>query len=232
MRIIIASALRFTDAGNAPHEIRASSEIVVSAQLPGNMTHLIGPSCLQPRNVAENHASQPRLVDMFEPGLQPRNVLLDLLDEGQKVRKLRQALIRRDSWLLHGSRAGRNQCRIERIVLGPPKMQPRKVTHLVRLQDQDGEARSLQMPDHATFITARRLDSHAPDTSLGQLRTQTSPTLQRILNTPARGLTVNRDIELVFGRIDPGHCCANLRHLRRPLPCEANQVVPATIRVR
>jgi hypothetical protein len=33
------------------------------------------------------------------------------------------------------------------------------------------------------------------------------------------GLPVKRDIELVFGRINAGHCRASLRHLRRSLPC-------------
>jgi len=100
------------------------------------------------------------------------------------------------------------------------------------MQDQDCKAGLPQMPDHATLVTTRRLDPHTHNPGLGQIGTQTLPALLRILNPPVRGLTMNRNVELLFGRIDAGHCYASLRHLRRPLPCEANQVVPATIRVR
>jgi hypothetical protein len=222
----------FANAGNAEHEIKASGEIVVSAYLLGNVAELGAPSCLQSCNVTKNYAPQPRRTDMFEPGLQARNVFLDLLNEGQKVRKLGKALIRPDPRLLHCSRAGCNQDGIERIVLGAPQMHPRVGAHLDRLQDQDCKAGRPQMTDHAALIAARRLDPHTLDPNLGKVRTQPLPTLQCVLNAPMPGLTVNRNIELVLGRIDAGHHRAMLLHLRRPLPCEANQVVPATIRVR
>src|SRR5215475_10451393 len=111
-------------------------------------------------------------------------------------------------------------------------MHPREGAHLDRLQDHDRKASLLQMPDHPPFIASRRFDSHALDPSLGQFRTQTLPTPRGVLDAPMRSLTVNCDIELVLGRINAGHRHASLRHLRRSLPCEANQIVPATIRAR
>ncbi len=169
---------------------------------------------------------------MFEPGLQPRDILFDLLDEGQKIGKVSQPLIRLDRRLLHHSRARCNQSGVEHIVLSSPKMSLGEGTHLDRLQDQDCKACLPQMPDHATFIASCCLNPHTVDPGLGQLRAQTLPTLEIILNAPMPGLPVKRDIELVFGRINAGHCHGNLHHLRRPLPCEANPIVPATIRVR
>src|SRR3974390_927508 len=75
----------FADPRDAQQEIKPSSEIGVIAQSAGNQPDLGKPARLQSRNVAKDHASQSRLVDMFEPGLQPGKVFLDLLDEGQLV---------------------------------------------------------------------------------------------------------------------------------------------------
>ena len=60
------------DAGNAQHQIEPRGEIVMGAQSLGNVAYLRGPPCLQPRDVADDNAPQPRLVDMFEPGLEAR----------------------------------------------------------------------------------------------------------------------------------------------------------------
>jgi len=209
----------FANARNAQHEIEAGSQIVVTTYLLGNEADLSATSCLQTDNVAEDYASQSRLGNMFEPGLQPRDILFDLLDEGQKIGKVSQPLIRLDRRLLHHSCASCNQSGIEHIVLGSPKMSLGEGTHLDGLQNQDCKACLPQMPDHATFIASRCLNPHAFDLGLGQLRAQTLPTLQIILNAPMSGLPVKRDIELVFGRINAGHCRASLRHLRRSLPC-------------
>ena len=65
------------------------------------------------------------IADVFEPDLEARDILLDLLNEGQLVSKLRQTRIRFDVRVIDRSRAGRDQNRIERIVLGPAQMHPR-----------------------------------------------------------------------------------------------------------
>src|SRR5262245_17657619 len=72
------------------------------------------------------------------------------------------------------------------------------------------------MLSHSTLIAAARLDPDARDAGLGQFRTQMSPATQRILHLPALGPTMNRNVQLVLGRIDARHRHANLRHLRRP----------------
>ena len=220
------------DAGNAQHQIEPPRKVGVKAQFLDDPKHLGCPAYFQAGDVGHDETPQATIADVFEPGLQTGNVLLGLLDEGQMVGKLGQAHIRREPRFLDRGRAGRHQGCIKRIVLGPAQMHPRISAHLDRLQHQDDEACSLQMFHYAALVTARRLDSDTGDAGLGQLRTQMPPTAQAVLNPPTQILTVHCNVELVLGRIDAGHRCANLRHLRRPLPCEANQVVPATIRVR
>jgi len=56
---------------------------------------------------------------MLKPGLEPRDVFFDLLDEGQVVRQLGQTCVRFDSRLIDGGCEGGDENRIERIVLGP-----------------------------------------------------------------------------------------------------------------
>ena len=51
--------------------------------------------------------------DMFEPDLEARDVLFDLLDEGQMPRQFGQSQIRLDPRRLDGRRAGGDQRGIE-----------------------------------------------------------------------------------------------------------------------
>src|ERR1700676_4219885 len=102
----------------------------------GNDPHLHCPSYLQPPNITGDDASEPRLVNMLKPGLEARDVLLDLLQESQMSRQFCQSWIRCYLRLIeHGGTCG-NQNRVERIVLGPTQMHPAKRLDLGRLQHQ------------------------------------------------------------------------------------------------
>ena len=114
------------DAGNAEHEIEPAGEIVMGAQ------RLRRSGAVRPSRRAFRRAMsamtmppQPGIVDMLEPGLETRDILFDLLDEGQMVGKRGQPRIRLDPRPLDRGRAGCDQNRIERIVLGAAQMQAR-----------------------------------------------------------------------------------------------------------
>ena len=114
----------FADPGNAQHQIKASSEIAVSAQLLGNIPDLGQPSRLEPGDVRQNHARQPEFVDMFY------RVLKRLISSSicsRKVRsvgQLQHSRIWRDFDLIQRRRTGRDLHRVERVVLGAAQTQP------------------------------------------------------------------------------------------------------------
>ena len=114
---------------------------------------------------------------MLKPGLETRDVLFDLLDEGQMVRELRQAFVRLDSRLIDGESAGGDENRIEYIVLGPAQMHTRISPDLDRLQDEDHESYRPQMPDDTALISSGSFDADARDAGLGKFRGQASPTV-------------------------------------------------------
>ena len=221
-----------TNARDAQHQVKPAGKIVVATKKLGNGTYLSLPSCLQPSDVAADKASQPRFIDMLEPGLEAREVLLDLLEKGEISSQIGQSWIRRDPRRTHRRRARRDQDRIKRVVLGMAQMHPAKSFDLHRLQHQDHEARCPQMLHHAAFVAAGCLDTDASDAGLGQVGDEQAPARQSVGDLPAFSSTVNCDVEFRFGCIDSSRRYVSLRHLPRPLPCEANQVVPATIRVR
>src|SRR5436190_3744089 len=128
------------------------------AQLSDDAQELGCATGLEPCNVGEDDAVASSVVDMLEPGREPRDVFFDLLDEGQVVGELRQALVRLDARLIDGESAGGDENRIERIILGPAQVHTRIGPDLDRLQDQDGDALLPQMSDNAAFIAAGRFD--------------------------------------------------------------------------
>ena len=140
MRIDQSDRCALADAGHAEYQIEPAGEIVMVAQRRDDAQRARRPPRLQARDVGHDDAAQPRVIDMLEPGLQTRDVLLDLLDEGQMVGKRGQPRIRLDAWPIDRGRAGCDQHRIERVVLGAAQMQTRIGTHLDRLQHQDHEA--------------------------------------------------------------------------------------------
>ena len=94
------------EAGNAQHQIETMGEIVVSAQRCDNAQEFGGPSFNFSRAMsAIDHATRRRITDMFEADLEASNVLLDLLNEGQVLRQLRQATIRLDTRLIDRRRS-------------------------------------------------------------------------------------------------------------------------------
>src|ERR1700733_4558031 len=87
---------------------------------------------------------------------------------------------------------------------------------LKRLQQQHGKAGRSQMLHHATLIAASRLDPDPRDAGVGQVCCQSAPARQSIGDLPTFGSTVNRDVELGLGCIDPSRRYVSLCHLRRP----------------
>src|SRR3954451_10144951 len=67
-------------AGNARDESEPAGEICVTAQRASVPQQLARAPRLQPRDVVENAASEPRILDMLEADFEPHQVLLDLLD--------------------------------------------------------------------------------------------------------------------------------------------------------
>ena len=120
----------FADPGNAEHQIKAGSKIVVSAQLPGNVAYLGEPPCLQPGDVTKHQASQGGLLDVLEPRLAALDVILGLLKEGQTFGQLNQARIGCISDPIDRCRAGRDQRRIQNIT---SQMHPAECLDLDRL---------------------------------------------------------------------------------------------------
>ena len=153
---------------------------------------------------------------MFEPHLEARDILFDLLDEGQMSRQFGQSCIGLDPRRLDRSRTGSDQRRIERVVLGPAQVHACEGANLDRLQDENGEACRPQMGDHAALVAAGCFDADAHDAGLGEINGKAPPALRRIGDLPTCGLAVDCDIELGFGRIDSGRDRVNLCHLRRP----------------
>src|ERR1700689_4486284 len=84
-------------AGNAEHEIEAAGEVIVSAQRSANAFELDEAPGLQSRDIGDDHAPVPRIVDMLDPDLEAGDVLFDLFDEGQLRSQRRQALVRLDT---------------------------------------------------------------------------------------------------------------------------------------
>jgi predicted urease superfamily metal-dependent hydrolase len=121
---------------------------------------------------------------MFEPGLEARNIFLDLLKKGEIFRQFRQSWIGHDARLIDGGRAGRDQRRVERVVLGPSQMHPAKSFNLNRLQHEDDKARRPEMLHHPAFIAAGRFDADARNAGLGQVGRQHLPT-RRGIGDPA-----------------------------------------------
>jgi hypothetical protein len=81
------------DAGNAQHEIETPGQIVMVAQLLGNAVQLGGTAGFQPDDVGQSDAPQSLISDMLEPGFEAHDVFLDLLDEGEMRRQIRQTRV-------------------------------------------------------------------------------------------------------------------------------------------
>ena len=114
--------------------------------------------------------------DMFEADLEASDVLLDLLNEGQVLRQLRQATIRLDTRLIDRRRAGGDENGVELVVLGPAQLQACIGFDLERLQDENSEVFVAQITDHAALVAAAGLDADTRDAGSRGLDSKASPT--------------------------------------------------------
>ena len=73
------------DAGNAEDEVEAGFEVVVAFEGELQAAQFSLAAALQTRDLAGGEAAQARRAQMFEAGLQARDILLDLLDKGQVI---------------------------------------------------------------------------------------------------------------------------------------------------
>ena len=94
------------------------AEILMNAQRPDDPRELCGTQRLEPDDVDHDDAPQPWLLDVLKPDLEARYILLDLLDEGQVLRQVREACVRFVPRPLNRRRTGRDENCIEDIVLG------------------------------------------------------------------------------------------------------------------
>ncbi len=113
---------------------------------------------------------------MFEADLEASDVLLDLLNEGQVLRQLRQATIRLDTRLIDRRRAGGDENGVELVVLGPAQMHTCIGFDLERLQDENSEVFVAQITDHAALVAAAGLDADTRDAGSRELDSKASPT--------------------------------------------------------
>ena len=145
---------------------------------------------------------------MLKTDFETRNVLLDLLDEGQMLRQFRRiARQAGNSRLIDARRAGGDESGIELVVLGPVQMHTRIGLHLHRLQDENGKALVPQIPDHAAFVAAGRLDADSCHPGFGKFCGQAPPAGRCVVNLPALGPAIHCSIKLRFRCIDfPPSC--------------------------
>ena len=169
---------------------------------------------------------------MLEANLAAGDVRFGLLDKCQMIGHLRQTQIRRHPRLLDRRRTSGNQHCVELVVLGPAQMKAGKGLDLNGLQHEHDQACLAQMPDHAPFVAAGRLDAGPRDPGLEQLGDKTSPAERSVLNRKALAMPRDGHVKLGLGRIDSCRQCVNLVHLRRPCLVKRTSKVPATIRVR
>lgn len=113
----------------------------MDTQCLGDPRELAGAPRPEPCKVAQDEPSQPWLLDVLKTDLEACHVLFDLLDEGQMLRQVCQTRIRLELGRIDRRRAGCDQNRIERVVLGTSQVYARIGSDLQWLQNQDREAR-------------------------------------------------------------------------------------------
>ena len=93
-------------------------------------------------------------------------------------------------------------------------MHPTERLDLGRLQNLHREARCAQMFNHASLVTAGRLDADPLDLGLGQSIGKRAPAGHSVGHLPTLAAAMNSNIELAFGCIDSRRRHASLCHLR------------------
>jgi hypothetical protein len=166
---------------------------------------------------------------MLEPGLPACDILLDLLDKGELVRRVcsgvHRAQVPAARSSPHRLRSARHRWR--RSWHGA-QAHVRNRTHLHRLENKNRRSLGPQKADNATLVAASGFYPDARNASLLQHRRKFAPVLRCVGDLPALRLAMDCDIELGLGRIDPAVTVLVCVIFVDPA-CEANQVVPATI---
>src|SRR6516162_9138221 len=89
--------------------------------------------------------------DVFQPRLLPRDVFFQMLYKGKVIGQRLEPQIGRDRGWLNHRRTGRDDRRVDAVVLGAFEMQPGERLALQRLQPQHHEARLAKIVDDATL---------------------------------------------------------------------------------
>jgi len=161
---------------------------------------------------------------------QSRDIFANLIDHRQLLGERQQSRIGRGVNRPDRSRAGRDQSRIDLVVLGPLPLEPGIGPHLRRLEHHHDKSFAPQLGNNGLLIAATRLDADTLHPMPPKPVRQHLVTLGRVVDLQLLRTAVDRHVELAFAGIDPGTDHGTLGHLRRPfLVCEPS--VPSTIRV-
>jgi hypothetical protein len=123
--------------------------------------------------------------------------------------------------LLDRGGAGRNQRRIDLVILGPLQVEHGISPHLGRLKHDD-QPLPPQLGDDSLLIAATRLDPNPFDLVLPQPFHQHLMAIRRVVGLKPLRTTIKCNIELAFAGIDPGTDRDTLGHLPRPSLVSAN----------
>jgi len=139
-----------------------------------------------------------------------------MLYKGKVIGQRLEPQIGRDRGWLNHRRTGRDDRRVDAVVLGAFEMQPGERLALQRLQPQHHEARLAKIVDDATLISAGRLDADAPDAVGGQVFAQSLPADRVVVHRQWRRFLMDGDVKLVLAGIDAGGDRDSIAHLPRP----------------
>ena len=157
-----------------------------------------------------------RVAAGLEAVLEPRDILLDLVHHRELFGERQQSGIRRGMDLLDRGGAGRDQGRIDLVVLGPLQLELRIGAHLCRLKHHHDKSLAPQLGDNDLLIAATRLNPDTLDPMASQPVQQRLVSFRRVVDLQLRRAAVERDVELPFAGVNPGTDCGTLSHLRRP----------------
>ena len=118
--------------------------------------------------------------------------------------------------LLDRGGAGRNQRRVDPVVLGPLQEERRIGAHLGRLKHDDHKPLASKCGNHCLLITATCLDPNPLHLVELQPFQQLDMTFRCVIDLDPLGTAAERHVELAFASIDPGTDHDTLGHLPRP----------------
>ncbi|MEY9619936.1 hypothetical protein ABH982_003393 [Bradyrhizobium ottawaense] len=165
--------------------------------------------------------SFPELLDTFvraalQPILELCDVLLDLVDHRQMHGKRLQPGVWSGMDLLDRGGAGRNQCGIHFVVLGPLQMERGIGADLDRLKHDDDKPLASQFGDRRLLVTTACLDPNPLDLVALQPLHQLLVAFRRVLDLQLLRTAIERHVELIFAGIDSSTDRVTFGHLPRP----------------